>query len=92
MTDVAQTSIDSYHAFNAEELSHMQHRVLAILKRHGPLSNKQISERGDIPVNSITPRCKELRELGLVVKQGTRYDERTGRHETVWALSRREVL
>lgn len=59
-------SILAYRAFAPRDLSKRQNTVLAFLLRQGPMSNKQLAERTGWPINTITPRVKELRDMGLV--------------------------
>jgi len=79
-----QTSIEAYRAFTPRELGYRQRSVYHALLNHGPMSNKQLSRFLGWPINTITPRVKELRSIGCVFLSGFRYDSDTNRHEMVW--------
>lgn len=82
---VSETSLLSYYSFDEIDLGARQDVVAKALKQHGPMSNKQISVTLNWPINCITPRVKELREMGMVAETGYHYDENTLRWEKVWA-------
>lgn len=48
-------------------LGERQKVVLKAIQSLQPCSNLEISKFLGIPINSITPRCQELREKGLVI-------------------------
>jgi DNA-binding MarR family transcriptional regulator len=50
------------------KLNQKQHEVYRAIEQHGPITNKQLAEVMDRPVNTITPRCGELRAKGHVVE------------------------
>lgn len=78
-------SIASIKAFSEDDLGARQLRILGLLRECGRgLSNKDISEMLRTPINTVTPRVKELREMGLVEEAGKQYDGRTNRYETIW--------
>lgn len=83
---VAATSLISYRSLSPKGLGRRQSTVLAFLIRHGPMSNKQLSEATGWPINTITPRVGELRKLGLVELAGLQYDQNTNRAESVWKV------
>lgn len=82
--DQAGTSIESYRAFGPLELGKRQFTIFAFIMRHNPVSNKDLAELTGWPISSITPRVKELRDAGLVIGAGERWDEQTHRHENTW--------
>jgi DNA-binding MarR family transcriptional regulator len=79
-----QTSIEAYKAFTPRELGYRQKSVYHALLNNGPMSNKQLGRFLGWPINTITPRVKELRAIGCVFLSGFRYDSDTNRHEMVW--------
>lgn len=79
-------SILAYRAFAPKDLSKRQNTVLAFLLRQGPMSNKQLAERTGWPINTITPRVKELRDMGLVELETIHIDHNTNRPEQVWRV------
>lgn len=91
MRDQAPTSIESYRAFGPLELGKKQKAVLGFILKHGPVSNKDLAELTGWPISSITPRVKELRDEGVVIKAGERWDEITRRHEQLWKAAPPEL-
>jgi len=81
---VQPTSAQSYFKFSEDELGKRQKEIFKFLKIQGPLSNREISSRMGIPINSVTPRIKELREMGVVMDDGKTYDTKTDREVLVW--------
>ena len=57
--------------------------VLDVLKT-GDYNNREIAEKLNKPINSITPRTKELRAKGLVGKIGYKKDDKTNRKTILW--------
>jgi hypothetical protein len=82
---VQPTSIESFKLLQ-ESIHPHQKTVLKTLRELGRASNKQISMALGWPINTITPRVKELREIGLVDYEGEQFDSKTQRHEMVWGV------
>lgn len=80
---MAATSIMSYREL-VPNISRKQVAVLAFLRKYGPASNKQLSKRMGWEINRVTPRVKELRDMGLVVPYQLNFDQTTNRFEQVW--------
>jgi DNA-binding MarR family transcriptional regulator len=61
--------ITSYLAFEEVlmTLGDRQKLVLSAIKKIQPCSNLEISKYLNLPINTVTPRCQELRKKGLVV-------------------------
>jgi len=89
MSQVQQESIDSYHAFDPEELGREQRRILMVIKRNGPITDREIAIKAQLPRHSICGRRNELVELGLVRRAGTKYDAETLRNVITWEATRR---
>lgn len=85
---VAETSREAYFQMDQMSLGRKQRAVLAFIRKYGPLNNRQLSERMGWPINRITPRVLELRELGLVVSAGKETDPTTGLRAEQWQVSR----
>ena len=83
---MADTSLESFYSFTPDDLGDRQKAVFKELTNSGPMSNKQLSNKIHWPINTITPRVKELRDMGLVDEYGTRYDANTNRREIVWEI------
>ena len=79
-------SIIAYRAFAPRDIGKRQSAVLSCLLNHGPLSNKELSDQMLLPINTITPRVKELRDLGLVELDHIHLDNSTNRPEQVWRV------
>jgi len=80
---IEKTSLDAYNVISLE-LSERQNEVYEIIKEFGPISNAGISRKLGIPINSITPRVYELREIGIVVRNGTAKDQYTQMTVILW--------
>ena len=83
---VQPTSIESFKLLQ-ESIHPHQKIVLKALTELGRASNKQISNALGWPINTITPRVKELRDMGLVDYASEQYDSKTQRHEIVWSVA-----
>jgi len=81
---VQNTSTESYYKFSASELGKRQLQVWECLKVFGPMSNRELSKRVGLPINCVTGRMKELREMGAVIDNGTIFDVITNRNVLVW--------
>ncbi len=79
-----QTSILSFDSIT--NLGERQQKVLNSLHVYGSATNLELSRRLGLPINSITPRVNELREMGLVSMDGTTV-EVTGRKAIVWSIN-----
>ncbi len=64
---IQQTSMETYLTNVKPKLNQKQHEVYRAIEEHGPITNKQLAEVMNRPVNTITGRCLELREKRLVV-------------------------
>ena len=85
---ITQTTIDSYIATKREGKVGKRHReILELLALTViPFNNRQIAERLGLPINSITGRMFELRDMGKVVSAGVSHDEVTNRDTMMWRL------
>lgn len=82
---VQQTSLDAFKIVR-EDLGSRQEEVYLFLTRFGPANNNMIAQSLKMPINSITPRVKELREKKLV---GVDHEEPcpiTGRNTIFWRV------
>ena len=79
-------SLLAYRAFAPKELSKKQNTVLAFLLKYGSMSNKELAAKIGWPINTITPRVKELRDLGLLELDCIKWDQKTNRAESVWRV------
>lgn len=61
-------------------------RVFDCILHHGPVSNMEISQILQIPINRITPRVYELREQGMVSMDIRRACKVTGMQVRTWVV------
>ena len=62
-----QSSLEAYQMIKPK-LPQCRKVVYDVILDYAPISNKEIAERLDWPINKVTPRVKELRDMGLVHK------------------------
>jgi len=74
---VSQTSMQAYAAIQ-KKLSANQSIVYNAIRKHPLASNRDIADDLGWPINTVTPRCNELRQLGLVELGGTKRSRTTG--------------
>lgn len=82
---IQQTSIEAYDALaRNKSLGDKQKIVLACLMDRGPLNNRMIGYILRWPVNCVTGRIKELREMGFVVEHHRARDYSTNKTTIYW--------
>ncbi|MGP1345558.1 MAG: hypothetical protein ACTS3F_02665 [Phycisphaerales bacterium] len=83
--DAPETSIDAAHNAAATAPS-VRARLLDAIRAAGPsgLTNDEAAALLGAPIQSVGPRCLDLREAGLVVDGGDRRPTRWGRAAIVW--------
>jgi len=64
--------------------SKMQQVVYKCIMENAPISNETIGRKLKLRINSVTPRVKELRELGYVEFAGEGKSRTTGRKVSMW--------
>lgn len=77
------TSIAAFESIK-DDLGHKQTLVLETLKIAEVASNKDLSNLLGWPINTITPRVLELRNMGIVECAGEKFDSQTHRSELTW--------
>lgn len=82
---IQDTSLDAYLGL-LPELGSMQNMVFNLLKVYPDSSNHDISRLLCKPINSITPRVKELRDKGLVFFSSYKVDSITGKRVMCWKV------
>jgi len=83
-----QTSIFAYRALDEKKLNKRQQLVLDALLEVAPATNRMIADYLNWPINTVTPRCLELRGKGKVVAAYIGIDQ--GRKATYWRPLKRE--
>ena len=80
---VTSTSTESYIKLR-NTLGVKQGMVYDVLREIGPCSNRELAEHMNLPINTITPRIKELRDKEMVVEDGKGFDPKTKRKVILW--------
>ena len=82
---VRYTSIKAYY----EEIPKLSTKRRKILRAFvdGDMSNREASLLLNIPINQVTGRVLELRQMGLLVEKGREIDQMTKKLVTIWGLS-----
>lgn len=71
-------------AYHSLELGKRQAEVLAVIRDRPGVSNADISLLLNIPINRVTGRVKELRDMDKVIHAGNKPDAATGKTVSVW--------
>jgi len=85
MPGVAETSRLAYYSIRCE-LDSRKTEVFGVIDDSPGFCNREIAFVLGLPINSVTPRVKELRDLGLVVCSGVKVDSMTGRSVKTWKV------
>jgi hypothetical protein len=80
---VRQTSLIAWGELTKDKLSRNQSLVYEAIEEHQPVSDKQLAEILDWPINSITPRRGELFNKHRIVVAEVAKDL-SGRKVTFW--------
>jgi predicted transcriptional regulator len=81
---VQDTTIQAYESIRAH-LNEKQRKVRHVLQKFGPMDNEAIARALEWEINRVTPRIKEMRELGEVIEAGYT-TTRSGRKAHLWKL------
>jgi len=79
----ADTSLWAY-SVATQNLGAKQKEVLDALRFFPDATNAEIAARLGWPVNRVTPRCLELRKMGLILDAGKRRCKVTGSMAHAW--------
>jgi len=83
---IQDTSLEAYKVLEPE-LGERQQQIYNVLKKFPDgRSNLSISRILGLPINCVTPRVKELRDMGLVVFSHYNKDRVTGRRCMCWRI------
>lgn len=90
MMSVQDTSLEAYYSKVLPRIGYSQSQVLRIFKKFPScnFTNMELAEELDWSINRVTPRVKELRDLGLLVKAVRRPCTVTRNNAYAWSLSR----
>lgn len=81
---IQQTSIEAYEII-FDDLGSRQKVVYEIIEEYNNVCNQDISMILGLPINSVTPRVKELRDMGFVVQSGFKVND-IGRRVMTWKV------
>lgn len=87
-----QTSLQAYNDKVKPELGARQEFVLNGLKHLKSATNLELSVYLELPINQLTPRIFELRELGLVREHEKRTCRISGRRAISWEVTRETLF
>jgi predicted transcriptional regulator len=62
------------------------------LLKVNPLTNYEISDELEIPLSSVTARCRELQILDLVEDSGYKRKTKYGKDAIVWQLKKKKNI
>jgi predicted transcriptional regulator len=77
------------------QLGDRQKQVYALLASLPPftgMTNSEIAQRLDMPINCITPRVNELRAYGKVTDNGKRHCKVTGKLAYEWRITKHTLF
>ena len=80
---IQETSLEAFYDVKTK-LGDMQRMILNIIKTYPNVSNHEISNIIDKPINCITPRTKELRNMGFVTQGTVKIDRQTNKKVMTW--------
>jgi len=83
------TSLEAFESIQPS-LNVRQQQIYDTIKNYPSISNLSISRILGLPINCVTPRVKELRDLGLVVFNDVKKDRVTGRRCMCWKIKEEE--
>lgn len=81
---VQPTSVEAFISIQAD-LPERRKKVLEKLQEVGRASNKELSILLKWPINCVTPRVKELRDMGIVDYDSEQPSQGSNKTECVWA-------
>ena len=88
-TQIRDTSTQAYHTLVEPHLGERQSTVLDLLFRTvNDLTNAEIADLLDWPINCVTPRVYELRKMGFVEESRRRLCNVTRNAAYAWRVSR----
>jgi DNA-binding MarR family transcriptional regulator len=61
-------------------------RVLSYIIRYGPITQDQLADRMNMPIQSVNPRVNELARMNLIRDTGERRPTRSGKRAAVWEV------
>jgi Mn-dependent DtxR family transcriptional regulator len=80
---IQSTSLEAFKVLEPE-LGNLQKIIYDAIIEYPGMSNHDLSRFLHWEINRVTPRVKELRDMGLVICCGERMDRITGRNAKTW--------
>src|SRR5579864_4507139 len=80
---IQDTSLAAFDSIQPK-LGEKQNKVLQTLRLLPNATNAELAAKLGWPINTITPRCQELRKMGLVLDAGKRTCKQTGSTAHAW--------
>ena len=81
---IQQTSMEAYESLY-DTLGNRQRMVFDVIDEYNNVCNQDISMMLGLPINCVTGRVKELRDLGFVYHAGFKSND-NGRRVMVWKV------
>ena len=88
---IQQTSLSAYKTEIQPTLGNRQQTVYEAIRKFPDLTNSELSAFLNWPINTVTPRVKELRDRGLVMQGKVRTCRVTGRNVIAWMVSPKPI-
>lgn len=88
---IQQTSKDAYDDVK-NSLGNRQRSVLTLLAGVEDMTNTEISNTLNWPINTVTPRVKELRDAGLVEESKKRMCNITKKNVIAWKVVMKDLF
>ena len=82
---IQETSLEAFESIRSD-IGKMQELMLTTIYANPGMSNHDISRYLCLEINKVTPRVKEIRDMGLVYCSGTKRDRLTGRRVLCWRI------
>ena len=76
-------SLEAYEVLQPN-LGKLQNMIYNVLQIYPDSSNHDLSQITKKPINTVTPRVKELRDKGLVICSGYKIDNITHKRVMCW--------
>ncbi len=88
---IQNTSLQAYFQEVRPTLGDRQRKVLWALCERTELTNNELAQILNWPINTVTPRIFELRVKGLVEESSRRQDRVTGRTAIAWKIKSEHI-
>lgn len=86
-TNVRDTSLRAFYGEIKQDLGQRHQQVLWAFTQRENFSNCELAHFLGWEINRVTPRVKELRDIGKLREAGKRTCKVTGRYVLVWELT-----